>query len=195
MNEEEDEDEVKNDIDKFLDLIRDKFVPEHRRETWTKKERKWLKTTVLRKAHVWDRPSSDNNSSSSDSLKKILKFFLSHRGETKASLVRPMEYVLRVMEMTCFLDRNAGAIPPSKDVKKSIIRGLWSCEVGVVVFSPGFFESEWCVNELVTLMWRMMHEPDFERSRAAPPQTAFRDSSESRCASRSSRRSGLTIPS
>ena len=115
-DEKEDDERVETkwiDIDNFLDLIRDKFVPEHRREAWTTEERKWLKTSVLKKAHVWDRPVS------SDSIMKIIKFFLSHHSETKASLVRPMEYVLsREMEMTCFLDRNAGIIPPSQDVKE-----------------------------------------------------------------------------
>ena len=94
-------------------------------------------------------------------------WFLSHRGchratqqvpalSDKETFVRPLEYLLRHLgggeQHKAFFDQDerAESMRPGQPGADEIAAGLYGSRWGVVVLSPEFFTSKWCVRELLT---------------------------------------------
>ena len=85
------------------------------------------------------------------------RVFLSHRGpDTKEIIVRPTDWFLsKILGINSFFDDNSetGMIP-SGDQLKTLLENAHLCNFALVVLSPGFRESKYCVKELNTLLHR-----------------------------------------
>ena len=85
------------------------------------------------------------------------RIFLSHRGpDTKETIVRPTDWFLsKILRVDSFFDANpeTGMIP-SGDQAKTLLQNAHLCNFALVVLSPHFRESKYCVMELNTLMHR-----------------------------------------
>jgi len=92
-------------------------------------------------------------------------FFLSHRGpDTKKDLVRPLSYILSQLRVPHFFDQSDESMRLGLDSVFQMQQAAWYCHVGVVIFSAGFRDSEWCLKELNTFLKRQRSLP-----KGAPP--------------------------
>ncbi|GLJ08045.1 hypothetical protein SUGI_0080290 [Cryptomeria japonica] len=78
---------------------------------------------------------------------RAYQVFISHRGEdTKQNIASHLYHNLQQRGYTVFLDKNS--IRGGEPITKSIRRAIRSASVHVVIFSPRFAESAWCLDEL-----------------------------------------------
>jgi len=86
-------------------------------------------------------------------------FFLSHRGpDTKKTLVKPLSQLLNALGVSCFFDRE---IEVGMLNEAAVAQGLFNSRFGLVFLSPNFFDSKWCLKELLTLHQRMKYDAAF----------------------------------
>jgi len=78
--------------------------------------------------------------------------FISHAGEDKDSLVRPLARLLRDQHIEVWYDEFSLKIGDS--LRRSIDRGLSNSRFGIVVLSPSFFKKQWPQWELDGLVAR-----------------------------------------
>ena len=89
-------------------------------------------------------------------------FFICHRGETKATVARVLHAALARHGKTAFLDERDDSIRVGEPLCDEIACGLHTCRHGVVLLSPSFFDSLWCVCELRTMIARALADPRFK---------------------------------
>jgi hypothetical protein len=82
-------------------------------------------------------------------------FFLSHRGpDTKEILVRPLSYILSELGIPHFFDQSDDSMKLALTNSEQMARAAWHCRMGVVILSPHFADSKWCLRELNTFLLR-----------------------------------------
>jgi hypothetical protein len=84
--------------------------------------------------------------------------FVSHAGEDKDDLVRPLAERLSGMGLRVWYDESV--LKPGDSLRRSIDRGLSKSRFGVVVLSPSFFRKEWPSKELDALVALEDRGPD-----------------------------------
>jgi hypothetical protein len=90
--------------------------------------------------------------------------FLSHRGpDTKEKLARPLWWILEKLGIHSFFDQSFDGIPVGEDNKEMMSGAAYGCRVGVMIFSPHFTDSEWCVWEANTFLHRHDEKKDIVR--------------------------------
>ncbi|GLJ53675.1 hypothetical protein SUGI_1145010 [Cryptomeria japonica] len=78
---------------------------------------------------------------------RTYQVFISHRGEdTKQNIASHLYHNLKRRRYSVFLDKYS--IRGGEPIKESIKHAIRSALVHVVIFSPRFAESEWCLDEL-----------------------------------------------
>ncbi|KAH7430963.1 hypothetical protein KP509_08G022600 [Ceratopteris richardii] len=75
--------------------------------------------------------------------------FICHRGETKRNFVSVLGGMLRSKGITCFVDYR---MPIGNDVKLEIKGAIEKSKVFIVVLSPHFAQSKWCLDEIGDIM-------------------------------------------
>lgn len=78
--------------------------------------------------------------------------FISHAGEDKDDVVRPLAHALRERQLQVWYDEFELRIGDS--LRRKIDRGLVACRFGIVVLSPSFFGKGWPNYELDGLVTR-----------------------------------------
>lgn len=81
-------------------------------------------------------------------------FFLSHNGkDAKEHIARPSHWFLeKILKVKAFMDD--AVMAPGEDKMLSLLKPAHQCTHAVVVLSPSFRKSEYCVKELNTFMER-----------------------------------------
>jgi hypothetical protein len=72
--------------------------------------------------------------------------FLSHAGEDKAAIARPLFSALTAVGVTVWFDEAVLKIGDS--LRRKIEEGLARCRYGIVIISPAFLAKEWPQREL-----------------------------------------------
>ncbi|KAH7430673.1 hypothetical protein KP509_08G008200 [Ceratopteris richardii] len=93
--------------------------------------------------------------------------FICHRGvDTKRNLVSVLSGMLRSRGITCLIDykMNEGA-----EIMSAIVDAIKSPRVHIVIFSPNFETSKWCLNELAIIMDLQNSAGTSDRSRIVIP--------------------------
>lgn len=80
--------------------------------------------------------------------------FLSHAGEDKDMVARPLASALRVHGITVFFDELSIRVGAS--IRRSIEDGIARCRFGIVVLSPHFLVKQWTQAELDGLYGRQL---------------------------------------
>ncbi|KAH7430950.1 hypothetical protein KP509_08G021600 [Ceratopteris richardii] len=75
--------------------------------------------------------------------------FICHRGETKRNFVSVLGGMLRSKGITCFVDYR---MPTGNDVQLEINGAIEKSKVFIVVLSPDFAGSTWCLDEIGEIM-------------------------------------------
>jgi hypothetical protein len=83
-------------------------------------------------------------------------FFVSHAGEDKASIARPLADELKQRGHTVWFDEYELTVGDS--LRQAIDRGLVNSRFGIVVLSHSFFAKKWPVYELDSLVTKAMVE-------------------------------------
>jgi hypothetical protein len=73
-------------------------------------------------------------------------FFISHAGEDKEQVARPLADALKAKRYRIWLD--AGTLTVGDRMLRSIEQGLLKSRFGIVILSPAFFTKEWPLVEL-----------------------------------------------
>ena len=82
---------------------------------------------------------------------RAYQVFISHRGEdTKQNTASYLYHNLRRRGYSVFLDKYS--IRGGEPIRDSIRHAIRSTSVHIVIFSPRFAESEWCLDELVWML-------------------------------------------
>ncbi|KAL6856051.1 hypothetical protein ACP4OV_018853 [Aristida adscensionis] len=77
--------------------------------------------------------------------------FINHRGvDTKRTVARLLHDRLAQMGVRSFLDNMS--MRPGDRLVESIFGAIRECRVGVAIFSPRYFESDYCLRELAALV-------------------------------------------
>jgi TIR domain len=79
----------------------------------------------------------------------VAKLFLSHATEDKATVVVPLYEELRIRGLEVWFDEYS--LRAGDKLRRSIEKGLYECDYGVVILSESFFAKEWAQRELDTL--------------------------------------------
>ncbi|KAK7286738.1 hypothetical protein RJT34_21950 [Clitoria ternatea] len=92
------------------------------------------------------------SSSSSSDHQWIYDVFISFRGEdTRRNIVSHLYSTLSNIGVNAFLD-NENLEKGSEELRTQLIRAIQGSRISIVVFSPSFAESQWCLNELLDIM-------------------------------------------
>jgi len=93
--------------------------------------------------------------------------FLSHRGpDTKLDLVGPLSRMMANLYghsyFVDYLPTNTLERARAASTADAIAQSIWACKVIVVFISPNFHESEWCLKELYTALYRRQVDPSLQ---------------------------------
>jgi hypothetical protein len=80
--------------------------------------------------------------------------FLSHAGEDKDEIARPLKEALEARGISVWFDEIQ--IKVGQSIRQEIERGIASCRFGVVIISPSFFAKQWTNAELDALFSKKM---------------------------------------
>ncbi|CAL1414237.1 unnamed protein product [Linum trigynum] len=79
--------------------------------------------------------------------------FISFRGsDVRHTFASRLRAALRREGVTSFADDDARHLPRGEDLKEAISRAIERSRLSVVVLSRNYASSEWCLDELVTVM-------------------------------------------
>lgn len=83
-----------------------------------------------------------------------MKVFISHAGEDKAAIARPLADALHARRVAVWFDEYS--LKPGDSLRASIDAGLASCDYGIVILSPAFLAKKWPQSELNGLFSRAL---------------------------------------
>lgn len=90
------------------------------------------------------------------SRSEIFDVFIAHASEDKESVARPLAKELKKQGINVWYDEFTLYL--GDNLRKTIDKGISSCNFGVVILSPAFFSKSWPQRELDGLITRELHE-------------------------------------
>ncbi|KAL3741869.1 hypothetical protein ACJRO7_017355 [Eucalyptus globulus] len=108
-------------------------------------------STAIAKSVIHHGRVLGRNSQIIQTLRPPCEVFINHRGaETKRSIAGLLHNFLSLLDVHPFLDNRS--MKPGDKLFDEIDAAIYGCKVGVVVFSPLYCESRFCLHELALLM-------------------------------------------
>jgi len=91
------------------------------------------------------------SSSNSSGNKAPYEVFINHRGpDTKLSIAGHLYHRLHDLGLQVFLDQEE--MEKGDFITSQIAAAIQAASIHIAIFSPGYADSEWCLNELLLMM-------------------------------------------